>query len=400
MSRIYLDNAATTAVHPAVVEAMLPYLTEFFGNASSIHWYGQQSKKAVAKARRQVASLIGADENEIVFLSGGTEADNLAVIGIAEAFSDRGRHVVTSAIEHPAVLKACEHLASRGWSITTVPVSAGGVVDVADVRAAICDETTVVSIMTVNNEIGTIQPIADIAAVVRERKAAGQTHLHLHTDGVQAVGKIPVDVRDLGVDLLSIAGHKLHAPKGVGALFVRKGVRLSARQFGGHQERGRRPGTEAVPMIVALGAACELARERIGDRGLHTGELRDRLESGIRNRIPNVGFNGDPAKRVPHIANISFGDVHGEGLLISLDLKGVAVATGAACSSGSVEPSHVLVALGIDRERIHGSLRFSLSESNTEAEIDDVLDILTEVIERLRVDADLDAGTRAVSGSD
>ncbi|MGB5036180.1 MAG: aminotransferase class V-fold PLP-dependent enzyme, partial [Blastocatellia bacterium] len=238
MRRIYLDNAATTAVHPAVVEAMLPYLTEFFGNASSIHWYGQQSKKAVAKARRQVASLIGADENEIVFLSGGTEADNLAVIGIAEAFSDRGRHVVTSAIEHPAVLKACEHLASRGWSITTVPVSAGGVVDVADVRAAICDETTVVSIMTVNNEIGTIQPIADIAAVVRERKAAGQTHLHLHTDGVQAVGKIPVDVRDLGVDLLSIAGHKLHAPKGVGALFVRKGVRLSARQFGGHQERG------------------------------------------------------------------------------------------------------------------------------------------------------------------
>jgi cysteine desulfurase len=397
--RIYLDNAATTAVNPRVVEAMLPFLTEYFGNASSIHWYGQQSKKAVAKSRRQVASLIGADENEIVFLSGGTEADNLAVIGVAEAFADRGRHVVTSAIEHPAVLNACHHLESRGWTVTYVPVSSGGVVDVEDVRRAVRDDTTVVSVMTVNNEIGTVQPIAEIAALLRERRDAGQSHLHFHTDAVQAVGKIPVNVRELGIDLLSIAGHKLHAPKGVGALFARKGVRLQARQFGGHQERGRRPGTEAVPLIVALGSACEIAQEQLSERGVHTGELRDRLESGIRERIHDVAFNGDPAHRVPHISNVSFGNVPGEGLLISLDMKGVAAATGAACSSGSVEPSHVLVALGIDRERIHGSLRFSLAESNTVEEIDAVLDILTSVIGRLRDDAGIDTGMPAATGA-
>ncbi len=395
MHRIYLDNAATTAVHPGVVEAMLPYLTELYGNASSIHWFGQQSKKAVAKSRRQVASLIGADENEIVFLSGGTEADNLAVIGVAEAHAERGRHVVTSAIEHPAVLKACQELESRGWEVTYLPVSHGGVVEVDDVRRALRDQTTLISIMTVNNEIGTIQPVSEIAAMLRERRDAGQSHLHFHTDAVQAVGKVPVQVRDLGVDLLSIAGHKLHAPKGVGALFVRKGVRLKSRQFGGHQERGRRPGTEAVPLIVALGAACEIARERLDERGAHTGELRDRLEAGIRQRIANVAFNGDPSRRVPHISNVSFGDVAGEGLQISLDLKGIAAATGAACSSGSVEPSHVLVALGIDRERIHGSLRFSLAESNTVDEIDAALEILVQVIGRLRVEAGVPAGSGA-----
>lgn len=392
MRRIYFDNAATTAVDPKVVEAMLPYLTELFGNASSIHWYGQQSKKAVAKARRQVSALIGADDNEVVFLSGGTEADNLAVIGVAEAFADKGRHIVTSVIEHPAVLKACHHLESVGWSVTYVPVSNDGVLDADDVRAAIRDDTTVVSVMTVNNEIGTIQPIAEIAVIVRERREAGQRHLHLHTDAVQAAGKVPVDVRQLGVDLLSISGHKLHAPKGVGALYIRKGVRLSARQFGGHQERGRRPGTESVPMIVALGAACELAMSRLAERGDHTGALRDRLEAGIRERIQGVAFNGDPLRRVPHIANVSFSDVPGEGLLISLDLKGVATATGAACASGSVEPSHVLVALGIDRERIHGSLRFSLAESNTVDEVDETIEILAQVIDRLRTEAGVDTG--------
>ncbi len=393
--RIYLDNAATTAVHPAVVEAMLPYLTDLYGNASSIHWLGQQSKKAVAKARRQVASLIGADENEIVFASGGTESDNLAVIGVAEAWAEKGRHIVTSSIEHPAVLKACKHLESLGWSVTAVPVSRGGVVDVEEVRMSLRDDTTVVSIMFVNNEIGTVQPIAEIAALVRERRAAGQNHLHLHTDAVQATGKIPVDVRALGVDLLSLSGHKLHAPKGAGALFVRKGVRLAARQFGGHQERGRRPGTESVPMIVALGAACEIAGERLAERAEHTRALRDRLEAGIRERIPNVAFNGDPDSRVAHIANVSFGDVPGEGLLISLDLKGVACATGAACSSGSVEPSHVLVALGIDRDQIHGSLRFSLAESNTVEDIDEALDALEQVISRLRTESGIDTAASA-----
>lgn len=391
MRRIYFDNAATTPVDPNVVESMLPYLTEFYGNASSIHWFGQQSKKAVAHARRQVASLIGAQENEIVFLSGGTESDNLAVIGVAEAFAERGRHIVTSAIEHPAVLNACHELERSGWDVTYLPVSSGGLVDVDAVRSAIRSDTTLVSIMLVNNEIGTIQPVRQIAGIVAEMRTSGHPHLHLHTDGVQAVGKIPVDVAELGVDLMSISGHKLHAPKGIGALYVRKAVRLKARQFGGHQERGRRPGTEAVPLIVALGAACGLARTRLTHRMHHTGGLRERLEAGIRGRIDDVLFNGDPEHRVPHISNVSIGGVAGEGLLIGLDLKGVAAATGAACSSGSVEPSHVLVALGIDRERIHGSLRFSLSEFNTEAEVDAAIGILADVVARLREEAGLPA---------
>jgi cysteine desulfurase len=393
MRRIYFDNGATTPVAPSVVEAMLPYFTELYGNASSLHYFGQQAKKAVAVARRRVAALVNADEGEIAFLSGGTEADNLAVIGTAEAHAEKGRHVVTSRIEHPAVLKACAELESRGWEVAYVPVSADGVVSVDDVAAAIRDDTVLVTVMHVNNEIGTVQPIAEIGRLVAARRAAGHTHLHLHSDAVQSVGKIPVDVRELGVDLLSIAAHKLHGPKGVGALFVRKGVRIRPRQFGGHQERGRRPGTEAVPLVVGLGAACELARERLGERVRAVGALRDRLEAGIAERVADVSFNGDRERRVPHITNVSFHDVAGEGLLISLDLKGVCVATGAACSSGSLEPSHVLVALGIDRELIHGSLRFSLSEMNTEEEVDAVLDILPEVIGRLREDF-------AVAGTD
>ncbi|HQR36812.1 MAG TPA: cysteine desulfurase family protein [Blastocatellia bacterium] len=384
--RVYFDNSATTAVDPDVVAAMLPYFSELYGNASSLHYYGQQSKKAIATARRSVAELIGADQNEICFLSGGTEADNLAVIGIAEEHAQWGRHVVTTEIEHPAVLKACAELAERGWDVTHVPVSRGGVVSADDVRSAIRDDTVLVSVMHVNNEIGTIQPIGEIGATVRERRDAGQNHLHLHTDAVQSVGKIHVDVRELGVDLLSIAGHKLHAPKGVGALFVRKGIRLHQRQYGGHQERGRRPGTEAVPLIVGLGAACRLARERLAHRMVKVAGLRDRLEEELIRTVPGVTVNGDPAHRVPHILNASFRDVAGEGLLISLDLKGICVATGAACSSGSLEPSHVLVALGIDRELIHGSLRFSLAESNTDAEVDYVLATLPDVVSRLRED--------------
>ncbi len=387
MRRIYFDNGATTAVAPSVVEAMVPYFTELYGNASSLHYFGQQSKKAVANARRQVAGLINANENEIAFLSGGTEADNLAVIGTAEAHAEKGRHVVTTAIEHPAVLNACAELESRGWEVTYLPVSTGGLVSVDAVRAALRDDTVLVTIMHANNEIGTVQPIAEIGRLVAERRAAGQTHLHLHTDAVQSVGKIPVDVRELGVDLLSTAAHKLHGPKGVGALFVRKGVRIKQRQFGGHQERGRRPGTEAVPLVVGFGAACSLAHARLDERMRTVGALRERLESGLEARIDGIAVNGDPDHRVPHILNVSFKDVAGEGLLISLDLKGVAVATGAACSSGSLEPSHVLVALGIDRELIHGSLRFSLAETNTEEEVDAVLDIVTEVIARLREEA-------------
>jgi cysteine desulfurase len=383
-SRIYLDNAATTAVDRAVVDVMLPYFTELYGNGSSLHYFGQQSKRAIAAARKQVAELLGADPNEIVFLSGGTEADNLAIFGITGAFADRGRHVVTSAIEHPAVLNACAELETNGWEVTVLPVTPGGIVRVDDVRAALRDDTVLISIMHVNNEIGTIQPVAEIGALVRERREAGHKHLYLHTDAVQSAGKIPIDVRALGVDLLSISGHKLHGPKGAGLLFVRKGVRLHQRQFGGHQERGRRPGTEAVPLIAGLGAACQIARERLAGRMEHVGALRDRLEAGICERVPHVRFNGDRARRVPHIANVSFEYVEGEGLLISLDLKNIAVATGAACSSGSLEPSHVLTALGLDRELVHGSLRFSFSEGNTIEEVDRVLDVLPEVIGRLR----------------
>jgi cysteine desulfurase len=382
--RIYLDNSATTPVDPAVVDAMLPYFTEFYGNASSLHYFGQQSKKAVARARQQVADLIAADPNEIVFLSGGTEADNLAIFGVAEAFADRGRHIITSTIEHPAVLNACAELESKGWDVTRLPVGVNGRVSVDDVRAALRDDTVLVSVMLANNEIGTIQPIAEIGALVRERRAAGQTHIYLHTDAVQAVGKMPVDVKALGVDFLAVSAHKFHGPKGVGFLYVRKGVRLSQRQFGGHQERGRRPGTEAVPLVVGLGAACAIARERMDHRLDYVAKIRDKLESGVSARIPGVRFNGDREWRVPHVTNMSFENVEGEGLLIALDLKGIAVATGAACASGSTEPSHVLTALGIDRELIHGSLRFSFSEMNTEAEIDAVLEILPEVIGRLR----------------
>jgi cysteine desulfurase len=382
--RIYLDNSATTPADPAVIDAMLPYFTDLYGNASSLHYFGQQSKRAMATARRQVADLVGADPNEIVFVSGGTEADNLALFGVAEAFADRGRHVVTTRIEHPAVLNACSELESRGWDVTRLPVDGSGLVQVDDVRAALRDDTVLVSVMLANNEIGTIQPVGEIGALVRERRAAGHTHLYLHTDAVQAVGKIPVDVRALGVDFLAVSAHKFHGPKGVGFLYVRKGVRLRQRQFGGHQERGRRPGTEAVPLVVGLGAACAIAKERMEHRLSYVASLRDRLESGVRERIPNVRFNGDRDRRVPHVSSLSFESVEGEGLLIALDLKGVAVATGAACASGSTEPSHVLTALGIERELVHGSLRFSFSEMNTEDEVDYVLDILPDVVERLR----------------
>jgi cysteine desulfurase len=386
MRRVYFDNSATTAVAPSVVEAMLPYFTELYGNASSLHYFGQQAKKAIAAARREVAALVNADENEIAFLSGGTEADNLAVIGAAEAYEEHGRHVVTTAIEHPAVLKACGALEARGWEVTYLPVSSRGIVDAEAVGGAIRDDTTVVSVMHVNNEIGTIQPIAEIGRIVASRRDAGHSHLVFHTDAVQSVGKLQVDVKSLGVDLLSIAAHKIYGPKGAGALFVRKGVRIRQRQFGGHQERGRRPGTEAVPLVVGLGAACKLARERLEERDAHTRALRDRLERGVLERIPDVAINGDAEQRVSTVTNIGFERVAGEGLLISLDLKGVAVATGAACSSGSLEPSHVLVALGVDRELVHGSLRFSFCESNTTDEVDYVLETLVEVVARMRED--------------
>ena len=382
--KVYLDNSATTPVAREVIEAMLPYLSEEFGNAQSVHSFGQRAKSAVEQARRQVAAILGAQPAEIFFVSGGTEADNLAILGIAEAHQAAGNHIITTRIEHPAVLATCEALEQRGFRLTYLPVSPAGRVSIDDVRAALSDETILTSVMLANNESGTIQPLAEIGALVAERRALGQKHLHLHTDAVQAVGKIAVDVTQLGVDLLSLSGHKLHAPKGIGALFVKKGTRLGKLFYGGHHERDRRPGTENVPGIVALGKATELARLHGEERVQVMRELRDTLEQQITTEIAGVRVNGDRQNRVPNLLNVSFDRLDGESLLIALDLKGVAVSTGSACSSGSLEPSHVLTALGLSREQVRGSLRFSLSPYTTPEEISYTVAAVKEITSRLR----------------
>jgi len=382
--KVYLDNSATTAMAPEVIDAMLPFFAEEMGNAQSVHSFGQRAKAAVEKARREVAALINAAPAEIVFVSGGTEADNLAVRGIAEAHRDHGRHIITTRIEHPAVLATCEALESEGFRVTYLPVSKAGVVSVDDLRQAISDDTILISIMLANNEIGTIQPIEEIAGIVNEARARGMSHIHLHTDAVQAVGKISVDVEQLGVDLLSMSAHKLHGPKGIGALYVRKGTRLAKLLYGGHHERDRRAGTENVPGIVGLGRAAELARTQLSERSSRMRELRDYLERQVMSFIPQVRINGDLERRVPNISNMSFDGVDGESLLIAMDLKGIAVSTGSACASGSLEPSHVLQALGLMREQVRGSLRFSLGAYTTREEIDYAVSVLSESIARIR----------------
>jgi cysteine desulfurase len=384
VQRIYLDNSATTRVDDEVARAMLPYFTEIYGNASSTHQYGQQAKQAVEEARAQVALLLNADKTEITFLSGGTESDNLAIKGVAEAYKEKGRHIITSQIEHPAVLAACGRLEKDGWRVTRLPVYREGVARVEDVREALTDETVLVTVMHANNEIGTIQPLKEIAALIKERRDAGQKNLYLHTDAVQSVGKIPVDVKELGVDLLTLTAHKIYGPKGVGVLYVRRGVRLASQMHGGHHERDRRAGTESVPLIVGMGKAAELARLQLAERMKHSAELRDYLEEELFKRIPNISRNGDPMRRVPNIANLNFDHVEGEGLQISLDLKGVAVSTGSACASGSTEPSHVLTAIGLPRDSGYGSLRFSFGKYNTREDVDYTLEILQAVVEKLR----------------
>lgn len=381
---IYLDNSATTATAPEVVEAMLPYFSEESGNAQSVHSFGQRAKAAVEYARRQVASLINAAPGEIIFVSGGTEADNLAIRGIAEAHREHGRHIITSKIEHPAVLATCEALETMGYRVTYLPVSGSGLVAVEDVASAISDDTILITIMHANNETGSIQPVEEIAELAARARASGANHLHFHTDAVQAVGKIPVDVKRMGVDLLSLSGHKIHGPKGVGALYARKGTRLGKLFYGGHHERDRRPGTENVPGIVGLGRASELARVHFQERAARLRDLRDYFEREAAGRIPGVLVNGDPERRVPNVSNLSFHGVDGESLLIALDLKGIAVSTGSACASGSLEPSHVLTALGLSRERVRGSLRVSLGAYTTREEIDRALDALEETVAKLR----------------
>lgn len=382
--RVYLDNSATTRTDELVVEAMMPWLTNDFGNASSTHQWGQRARQAVEDSRRRVAKALNATPAEVVFLSGGTEADNLAIKGVALANEQRGRHVITSAIEHSAVVSTCEELESRGWRITRLPVYGEGIVRPEDVKAAITDETVLISVMHANNELGTIQPIAEIGRLVRERREAGQSHLFLHTDAVQTIGKIPVDVRELGVDLLALSAHKFHGPKGIGALYVRRGVRLATQMHGGHQERDRRSGTENVAGIVGLGVAIELAVGNLASKMAAIGELRDRLEAGLFATIPYISRNGDSERRIPGISNLNFDFVEGEGLMISLDLKGVGVSTGSACSSGSTEPSPVLAAIGRTSENGHGSLRFSFSRENSDEDVDYVLRVLPAIVEKLR----------------
>ena len=384
MRKVYLDHSATTPSDPRVVEAMLPYLTERFGNASSVHSFGQAARAAVDRARRQVAAFAGARANEIVFTSGGTEANNLAIRGLGEAAQSHGRHIITSAIEHPSVRSSIHGLEQRGWEATQLPVYDDGVVRVEDVRAALRPDTILISVMMANNEIGTVQPIAEIGALVRAERKVGRRHLWLHTDAVQAAGRVPIDVESLGCDLLSLSAHKIYAPKGTGALFVRKGVRLTPQQVGGHQERERRGGTEAVANIVAFGAATELAQREMPERNEHTRRLRDRFEKQIAESVDEIVFNGSREQRLPHLSNISFRFIEGEGLLIHLDMQGVAVSSGSACSSGTLEPSPVIQALGREDEMARGSIRFSFGKDNSEADVDYVSDVLTHAVESLR----------------
>jgi len=363
---------------------MLPYLSERFGNPSSVHRYGQEARAAVDRARREVASLIGSKQNEIVFVSGGTEANNLAIRGLCEATQNYGSHIITSAIEHPSVRGVLELLETRGWAVTRVPVYEEGLVRLDDVRDALRPDTVLISLMLVNNEIGTIQPVKEIGKLVHDERARGRRHLWLHTDAVQAAGRIELNVDELGCDLLSLSAHKLYAPKGSGALYVRRGVRLLGQNVGGHQERERRAGTEAVPAIVGFGMAAKLAREELTSRTKHVSQLRDRFEQLITANIEDVTFNGDRDFRVNHISNVSFRIIEGEGLLINLDLQGVAVSTGSACSSGTLEPSPVIRALGRNEELARGALRFSFGKDNTDADVAYAVEALVRSVEKLR----------------
>jgi len=377
--RVYFDYNATTPLTPEVIEAVARASRDTFGNASSVHHFGQQAKAALDDARSELATLIHGDPSEIVFTSGGTEADNMAIRGAAEAIEPTGRrHLIASAIEHEAVLNTLKALARRGWRTTLLPVDDSGIVSPDRLREALADDTALVSIMHANNEIGTIQPIAELAQLAHARGAL------LHTDAVQSVGKIPVDVRALGADLLSLSAHKFNGPKGAGALWIKRGTRLLPTVTGGKHERNRRAGTENVPAIVGLGVAARLAGGKLGAEAARVAALRDHLEEGILGGVPGTAVNGARGSRVPNTSNISFDRVEAESLLIALDLEGIAVSTGSACSSGTLEPSHVLRAMGLSTHRTQNSLRFSLGMFSTEAEVDRVVEVLPRLVEKLR----------------
>ena len=377
MKVVYLDNNATTAVAPQVRDAMLPYLGELYGNPSSMHSFGGQVAEAVDTAREQLAALLGADPDEIIFTASGSEGDNAAFWSALQSQPDR-RHIVTTRVEHPAVLNVCQYWERQGYRVTYLGVDGKGRLDLEEYAATIGDDTALVSIMFANNEVGNIYPIQKMAELAKERGVL------FHTDAVQAVGKLPIDLRHLPVDMLSLSGHKIHAPKGIGALYIRKGVRFRPLLRGGHQERGRRAGTENVPYIVGLGVAAQLCADFMEKEQVEVARLRDRLENGLLERIPESRVNGDPEHRLPNTSNISFKNVEGEAILLMLDRLGIAASSGSACTSGSLEPSHVLRAMGVPFNYAHGSIRLSLSRYTTEDEIDYVVDKFPPVIETLR----------------
>lgn len=374
---VYLDHAATTPVHPEVLAAMLPYFTKNFGNPSSVHSFGRESRIAIDQARITIAKAINAEAREIIFTSGGTEADNMAVQGVALAKLDKGRHIITSSVEHHAVLDSCEYLAKQGWDVTFLPVDEFGRINLADLEAAIRPDTVLISLIHGNNEVGTMQPIAEVGALARQKG------ITFHVDAVQTVGTIPVDVKALQVDLLSFSAHKFYGPKGIGALYVRKGTRIKPLVHGGGQERKYRPGTENHAAIVGMARALEFALEHMGENVDRVTKLRDRLINGLL-QIPEVRLNGHPTERLPGNVNIGVRYVEGESLILSLDMKGVAVSSGSACTSGALDPSHVLLAMGMSHEIAHGSLRLTLGVDTTEEDIDYVLSIMPGIVDRLR----------------
>jgi cysteine desulfurase len=378
MKRIYLDYNATTPVRQEVLDALLPFYREQFGNPSSVHWAGRQVAGAVERAREQVAALLICSPAEVVFLSCGTEADNMALKGTVDALKDKGNHIITTAVEHPAVLETCRYLEKTGCRVTYLPVDSDGMLDLAELERAITPQTILISVMWANNETGNIYPIEQIGAIARGRG------IRFHTDAVQAVGKLNVDVQRANLDLLALSGHKLGAPKGVGVLYVRRGTRLTPFMHGGHQERNRRAGTHNVAGIVGLGKACELALAERENAWARVQELRDRLERGIFERIPQVKLNGHPRERLPNTLNVSFAWIEGESLLLNLDMKGIAASSGSACTSGSLEPSHVLGAMCVEVTLAHSSTRFSLGPDTSAADIDYVLEVLPPIVQRLR----------------
>lgn len=379
MRKVYLDHNATTPLDPRVLEAMLPYLKEFYGNPSSVHEFGRTTRKAVEKARGEVASLVSAgDEQEIVFTSGGTESDNHAVRGVVHALQNKRNHIITSSIEHHAVYNLCKFLEKNSAKATYLPVDEYGVVDMEALKKSVTDKTVLISIMWANNEVGTIEPIEEIAAFAKEKG------IIFHTDAVQAAGKIPINLGTSGISLASVSAHKIYGPKGVGALYIRKGTKISPLIIGGHHERNRRAGTENVAGIVGFGEAARLAKKELEKESAYLTGLVDYLYEGIKKRVPDVRLNGHPKNRLPNTLNVGFRYIEGESIVLNLDMEGIAVSTGSACTSGSLEPSHVLTAMGIDPAETQGSVRFSLGKGNTKEDIDYVLEVLPPIIERLR----------------